>query len=60
MDVWAAACIFAELLLRRPFLQVNLDYHYYYIQVHYLASVNFEELVFVQLDPSEFIQSFAL
>ncbi|KAF8407723.1 hypothetical protein HHK36_006862 [Tetracentron sinense] len=25
VDVWAAACIFAELLLRRPFLQVFLD-----------------------------------
>ncbi|XP_051119238.1 cyclin-dependent kinase D-3-like isoform X1 [Andrographis paniculata] len=25
VDVWAAACIFAELLLRRPFLQGNSD-----------------------------------
>ncbi|KAL3651899.1 Cyclin-dependent kinase D-1 [Castilleja foliolosa] len=25
VDVWAAACIFAELLLRRPFLQGNTD-----------------------------------
>lgn len=24
VDVWAAACIFAELILRRPFLQVQL------------------------------------
>lgn len=24
VDVWAAGCIFAELLLRRPFLQVRL------------------------------------
>jgi len=23
VDVWAAACIFAELILRRPFLQVS-------------------------------------
>ncbi|OIT31474.1 cyclin-dependent kinase d-1 [Nicotiana attenuata] len=27
VDVWAAACIFAELLLRRPFLQVNVYSH---------------------------------
>ncbi|XVF53837.1 hypothetical protein PTKIN_Ptkin05aG0131000 [Pterospermum kingtungense] len=27
VDVWAAACIFAELLLRRPFLQVNPAYN---------------------------------
>lgn len=27
VDVWAAACIFAELLLRRPFLQVKEDFH---------------------------------
>lgn len=26
VDVWAAACIFAELLLRRPFLQVKNDF----------------------------------
>jgi serine/threonine protein kinase len=25
VDVWAAACIFAELMLRRPFLQVQLN-----------------------------------
>ena len=25
VDVWAAACIFAELLLRRPFLQVSFS-----------------------------------
>lgn len=29
VDVWAAACIFAELLLRRPFLQVNTAYNCY-------------------------------
>jgi hypothetical protein len=34
VDVWAAACIFAELLLRRPFLQVNLNFHgYWFLQV---------------------------
>ena len=27
VDIWAVACIFAELLLRRPFLQVNLLRH---------------------------------
>ena len=26
VDVWAAGCIFAELLLRRPFLQVKMIY----------------------------------